>query len=75
MFAELRQYPQALMLSVLLHVVLLSVIFVSLESADEKKLIKQGGLNKTVKAQVVDSQQLEATKNKKQAEIDKRKRR
>ena len=73
MFAELRQYPQALMLSVLLHVGLLVVIFISLDSADEKKLIKQGEMTKTVKAQVIDSQQLEATKEKKQAEIDKKK--
>ena len=73
MFAELRQYPQALMLSVLLHVGLLAVIFISLDSADERKLIKQGEMTKTVKAQVIDSQQLEATKEKKQAEIDKEK--
>jgi len=71
--AGLRQYPQALMLSVLLHIGLLAVLFISLDSADEKKLIKQGEMTKTVKAQVVDVQQLEATKEKKQADIDKKK--
>jgi len=72
-FAQLRQYPKALILSVLLHVGLLSVIFISLDFDDEKKLIKQGEMSKTVKAQVVDVQQLEASKAKKQAQIDKKK--
>ncbi len=73
MLSELRRYPQALMLSVLLHVGLLIAIFVNIDFDDNKKLLKQGEQVKTVKAEVIDQQQLEASKAKKQAEIEKKK--
>jgi len=71
--SELRRYPGALMLSVFFHVGILIVIFVNIDFNDSKKPVKQGDLVKTVKAAVIDQQQLEASKAIKQAEIDKKK--
>ncbi|MCP4494181.1 MAG: cell envelope integrity protein TolA [Gammaproteobacteria bacterium] len=73
MLFEFKQYPLALVLSVLLHIVLLAIALVSLDSDEKEKLIKQGEQVKTVKARVVDQQQLEAAKKRKQAEIDREK--
>lgn len=73
MITGVKQFPRAVLFSTLLHVGLLILVFVSLDSRDDRKLIKQGEQVKTVKAEVVDRQQLEARERKKQAEIDKKK--
>ena len=74
MISELWRYPRALMLSVLFHVGLLSILFVSMNFSEQEKLIKQGERVKTVKAQIVDQQQLEASKKKKQQQLETEKR-
>lgn len=66
MISGLRRYPQALLLSVLFHVGLLTLMFVSMNFDEPEKLVKQGERVKTVKAKVIDQQQLDAEKRKKE---------
>ena len=66
MLSELLKHPRAILLSIALHVVLLGAFFLNFNFADESKLQKQGELAKTVKAEIVDLQQLEAQKRLKQ---------
>lgn len=61
------------MFSVLFHVGLLTLIFVSMNFSEEENLVKPGDRVKTIKAKVVDQQQLEASKKKKQLDAEKRK--
>jgi len=68
--AELWRYPRALMLSVLLHVGLLVILFVSLDFDDREILVKQGDRVRTVKAEVVDRQQLETAKRQKAEKLE-----
>ena len=68
MFSELLKHPRALALSVGFHLLLMVAIFFNLHLTDETVLVKQSNLAKTVKAEIVDVQQLEAQKNKKKRE-------
>ena len=75
MFSELMKHPAALALSVLFHLLVIAAIFFNLHLSDKTVLVKQADLAKTVKAEVVDLQQLEAQKsNKKKEQEAKRKR-
>jgi colicin import membrane protein len=82
MFSELLKHPGALALSFVFHLLLIAAIFLNLQLSDKTNLVKQADLAKTVKAEVVDQQQLEAQKDKKikeqeakrKAELEKQKR-
>ena len=65
MFSELLKHPRALALSAVFHLVLIAAIFLNLNFSDSRNLVKPAELAKTVKAEVVDVQQLEAQINKK----------
>ena len=71
MLGELLKHPQALLISVALHALVIGVMVVNLQFADRPKLIKAGEVAKTVKAEVVDNSQLEE-RARKQAEEAKR---
>ena len=73
MFDELLKKPKALALSVLFHAVIIGIIFLNFTFSDKIILVKQAELSKTVKAEVIDLQQLEQQKNKKKAAEEKRK--
>jgi len=64
-FSELLKHPRALALSVGFHLVLMIAIFFNFHLTDKTVLVKQSNLAKTVKAEIVDVQQLEAQKIKK----------
>jgi len=73
--SELLERPAALALSVAFHLVLIGAIIFNLDHADSAILVKQANLAKTVKAEIVDVQQLEAREiEKKKAQEAKRKR-
>jgi colicin import membrane protein len=72
-FSELLQHPRALVLSVLFHVAIIVMVFIDFDFRDKAILVKQADLSKTVKAQIIDRQQLEQQKNKKKAKEEKRK--
>jgi colicin import membrane protein len=72
-FSELLQHPRALVISVVFHVAIIGMVFINFDFSDKTILVKQADLSKTVKAQIVDRQQLEQQKNKKEAKSEKRK--
>jgi len=72
-FSELLQKPKALALSVLFHAVIIGIVFINFNLTSKTILVKQADITKTVKAKVVDQQQLEQQKNKKKAIEEKRK--
>ena len=68
MLAELLKHPRALLISLALHAVVIGLIVFNFHFVDRPDLIKPGQVEKTVKAEVVDQQQLEAREKQKQAE-------
>ena len=75
MLSELLKHPRALALSVGFHLVLILTIIFNFYFADRTVLVQQSDLTKTVKAEIVDAQQLEAEKNKKIKEIEAKRKR
>jgi colicin import membrane protein len=71
-FSELLQHPRALVLSVVFHVAIIAIVFINYDFSDKTILVKQADLAKTVKAEIIDQQQLEQQKDKKKAEAEKR---
>jgi membrane protein involved in colicin uptake len=61
-FSELLKHPRAIALSVGFHVVVIAIILINFHFSDSTNLVKQAELAKTVKAEIVDQQQLEAQK-------------
>ena len=72
MFSELLRHPRALVFSVVFHVAIIVIGFINFDFSDKTILVKQADLAKTVKAEIIDQQQLEQQKNKKQAKAEKR---
>ena len=68
MFSVLLKHPMALGLSVGFHLLLIVAIFFNFYFSDKTVLVKQSNLAKTVKAEIVDVQQLEAQKIKKKTQ-------
>lgn len=66
MVKELFKHPKALSISIVAHIIVLGAFLINTDFSDNPKLLKQGEVTKTVKAQVVNSQQLEEQKRKKQ---------
>ena len=75
MFSELLKHPWALGLSILFHLILIAAIFLNFHFTDKTTLVKQSDLAKTVKAEIVDTQQLEAQKNKNKKEQEAKRKR
>jgi len=74
-FSELLKHPRAIGLSIGFHVVVIAIILINFHFSDSTKLVKQDELAKTVKAEIVDQQQLEAQKNRKKKEQEARRKR
>ncbi len=68
MLSELLKHPGALALSFVFHMLVIAAIFFNLHLSDKTVLVKQADLAKTVKAEIVDQQQLEAQKDEKKKE-------
>ena len=68
MFAELLKHPRALAFSVLLHAVIIGLMIFNLKFVDKPQNITAGQVAKTVKAEVVDQQQLEDREKQKRLE-------
>ena len=62
MLSELFKNPKALGISALLHLLVIGVVFINLSFSEKPVLVKAGNQVKTVQAEVVDSDQLEAAK-------------
>lgn len=75
MFSELLKHPRALALSAVFHLVLITAIFLNLNFSDSKNQVKQAELAKTVKAKIVDAQQLEAQINKNKKALEAKRKR
>ena len=77
MLADLLKHPKALIFSVLFHVVILGLIVIDLSFTDKQDMMKVGEVAKTIKAEVIESTQLEQEKKqeaqiKKEQEIEKK---
>lgn len=68
MVDELLKYPKALALSVLFHLVIIIAIVINFEFFDKPKLVQTGTQVKAIQAQVIDSKQLEQSKQKENIE-------
>ncbi len=75
MLSELLRHPGALALSIVFHLLVIAAIFFNLHLSDKTVLVKQAELAKTVKAEIVDQQQLEAQKNSKKEEREAKRKR
>lgn len=75
MFSELLKHPRAMALSIGFHLVLIAAILINFHFSDNTNLVKQADLAKTVKAEIIDQQQLDAQKNKKKKEQEARRKR
>jgi len=62
-------------LSIGFHLVLIAAILINFHFSDSTNLVKQADLAKTVKAEIIDQQQLDAQKNKKKKEQEARRKR
>ena len=67
MFAELRKHPRALWFSLLFHAVIIGAMVLNLSFIDKPKQIKAGQA-RTVKAEIVDIEQLEDRQKQKDLE-------
>jgi colicin import membrane protein len=74
-FSELLKHPRAIALSIGFHVVVIAIILINFHFSDSTNLVKQAELAKTVKAEIVDQQQLEAQINRKKREQEARRKR
>ena len=68
MFAELLKHPRALFFSLLFHAVIIGLMIFNLKFVDKPKNVLSGQVAKTVKAEVVDQQQLEDREKQKRLE-------
>ena len=75
MFSELLKHPRAIALSIGFHLVLIAAILINFHFSDNTNLVKQADLAKTVKAEIIDQQQLDAQKNRKKKEQEARRKR
>ncbi len=75
MFSELLKHPRAIALSIGFHLVLIVAILINFHFSDSTNLVKQADLAKTVKAEIIDQQQLDAQKNRKKKEQEARRKR
>ncbi len=62
-------------LSIGFHLVLIAAILINFHFSDNTNLVKQADLAKTVKAEIIDQQQLDAQKNRKKKEQEARRKR
>ncbi|MFT5219782.1 MAG: translation initiation factor IF-2, partial [Gammaproteobacteria bacterium] len=60
MLSELFKNPKALGISALLHLIVIGLVFINLSFSEKPVLVKAGNKVKTVQAEVVDSEQLDA---------------
>ena len=60
MLSELRKRPRALLISLGLHVVVIVALIINFQFFDEPNQIKQGEIATTVKAEIINQEQLEA---------------
>jgi len=74
-FSELLKHPRAIALSIGFHLVIIAIILINFHFNDSTNLVKQAELAKTVKAEIVDQQQLDAQKNRKKKEQEARRKR
>jgi colicin import membrane protein len=58
--SELFKNPKALGISALLHLIVIGLVFINLSFSEKPVLVKAGNKVKTVQAEVVDSEQLDA---------------
>ncbi|MCH8177845.1 MAG: cell envelope integrity protein TolA [Proteobacteria bacterium] len=68
MLSELLKHPKALLISIVAHIVLLGAFLLNADFSSDPNLHRQGEVAKTVKAKVVNSQQLDEQKRRKQEE-------
>ena len=73
MLAELFKHPRALLLSLFLHGLIIGVMVLNLTFIDRPKQIQADKVAKTVKAEVVDVQQLEERQKQKELEEQRKK--
>ena len=59
MLSELLNNPKGLAVSLVLHAILIGLIVVNLDFFDKPKQIKAGQIPQSIKAEVVDTKQLE----------------
>jgi len=74
-FSELLKHPRAMALSIGFHLVVIVAILINFHFSDSTNLVKQADLAKTVKAEIIDQQQLDAQKNRKKKEQEARRKR
>jgi len=74
-FSELIRHPRALALSIIFHLVVIAAILLNFHLSGRPNLVKQSELAKTVKAEIVDQQQLEAQKIRKKKEQEAKRKR
>ncbi len=72
MFPRLTRYRRALALSIVFHLVVIAAILLNFHLSGRPNLVKQSELAKTVKAEIVDRQQLEAQIDRKKKEQEAR---
>ena len=73
MLAELLKHPKALGISLAFHAVLIVLIVVNLDFSDQPDQIKVGEVTQAVKAEVIDSKQLEEKKQQEELEAKRKK--
>jgi len=74
-FPRLTGYRRALALSIVFHLVVIAAILLNFHLSGRPNPVKQSELAKTVKAEIVDQQQLDAQKNRKKKEQEARRKR
>lgn len=74
MLSELFKHPRAVLISIVLHIVLLGAFLLNSSFSDNPNLHKQGEVAKTIKAKVVNQQQLDEQNKSKQEEQEAKKR-
>ncbi len=70
MLSELRRHPWALVISLGIHLLVIVAMVVNLQFSDKPKMTKAGPVTKTIKAEVVNQQQLEDREKQKRLEQD-----
>ncbi len=68
MFPRLTRFPRALALSIVFHLVVIAAILLNFHLSGRPNPVKHSELAKTVKAEIVDQQQLDAQINRKKKE-------